>query len=134
MGMQLQMIGSPPVQFASANDTAATAWRRARATGAAFVMVREAQLLFMIRREELERFAAVEPHSKLALLPLHSVGVASPMATIRQLEAQLQSSGVETIAMIRADQVLAVLSRETQAGESPSAHGVLQTSRMRSAA
>lgn len=134
--MQLQLISSPQksVQFASGHDTVSAAWRRARMTGAAFVMLREADSLFMLRRDEVERFASVEPHTKLADLPLHAVGIASPLSTIRQLEAQLQASGVEAIAMIRADEVLAVLALETQPGESLRPHGVRQTSKFRSAA
>lgn len=132
--MQLQLISNPQksVQLAWADHTVAGTWRAMQASGATMVMVRSRDDGFsMIRRAELQRFAAVQPHARLGELPLHAVLVASPQSTIRQLEAQLASaSGVEAVVMTHAHQLVAVVARAVASRESMNPHRVSTTSKL----
>ena len=75
-------------------------------------MVRDADGgLKMLRDDELERYAMVRPHERIAALPLHDVGVASSLVTVRELETQLNSSGLEAVAMMRTDELVALVTR-----------------------
>jgi len=135
--MQLQLISTPQksVQLAWADHTVASTWRVMRTSGATMVMVRSRDDDFsMLRRAELERFAAVQPQARLGELLLHAVGVASPQSTIRQLEAQFGSTGVEAVVMIRSHELVAVVTRPVSGPESRNPLRVSTTSKLRVAA
>ena len=112
--MQLQLLSTSnkAVQFAAADQTAAVTWFKARAAGAQVVMVRDADGgLKMLRRDELERYAMLRPQEAIAALPLHEVGQTSSLVTVRELETQLGSSGLEAIAMMRTGELVALVTR-----------------------